>query len=156
MYVKLHKLSLIRNLMKSTELLLLLLLQPMQSSISVSNSIISTSEPNSHTIGISFVLALNYYEQLTCGTHNLFILFQVAQNFDAKVVIPFLWNSMLHGIPDVLVYDLSASTNYYPFHTVYNMHRLNKTFYSISGTYFVTFTEMIKTAPRDIVVIDTQ
>ena len=130
--------------------------QPMQSSINVSNSTISTSEPNSHTIGISFVLALNYYEQLTCGTRNLFILFQVAQNFDAKVVIPFLWNSVLHGIPDDLVYDLSASTKYYPFHIVYNIHRLNKTFHSTSGTYFVTFTEMIKTAPRGIVVIDTQ
>ena len=84
------------------------------------------------------------------------MLFQVAQNFDAKVVIPFLWTSLLHSIPDDLVYNPMASTNYYPFSTVYDIHKLNKTFHSASGTYFVTFKEMVKTAPRGIVVIDTQ
>ena len=127
--------------------------QTIQSSISVSNSTISASELNNCG---SFVLALKYYEQLTCGTRNLFMLFQLAQNFDAKVVIPFLWTSSLHGIPNDLIYDPTTSTNYYPFSTVYNMHKLNKTFHSASGTYFVTFKVMIKTAPRGIVIIDTQ
>ena len=99
--------------------------QTIQSSISVSNSTISASELNNCG---SFVLALNYYEQLTCGTRNLFMLFQVVQNFDAKVVIPFLWTSSLRGIPNDLIYDPTTSTNYYPFSTVYNMHKLNISF----------------------------
>ena len=124
-----------------------------QPSITVSNKTSSTSKLNNLS---SFVLALNYYEQLTCGTRNLFMLFQVAQNFDAKVVIPFLYTSLLYGIPNDHIYGPMVSTNYYPLSIVYDMHKLNKSFHSATGTYFVTFKEMIKTAPRAIVVIDTQ
>ena len=60
-------------------------LKKFQSGISNSNF------SNAEVKGASFVLVLNYYEQLTCATRNLFIyyiLFKVAQNFDAKVIIP--------------------------------------------------------------------
>ena len=104
----------------------------------------------------SFVLALNYYEQLTCATRNLFALFMIAQNFDARVVIPFLWGSLFHGIPNDMIYDSTVKTHYYPLDTVYNIHKLNDSFHSVSGAYFVTFKDLIKTAPRDVVMIDTR
>ena len=123
---------------------------------SISNSSFKTGELSRHVKGTSFVLALSYYEQLTCATRNLFTLFKVAQNFDARVVIPFLWDSLFHGIPHDVVYDPTVNTHYYFLDTVYNMHKLNETFHSLSGTYFATFKELIKTAPRGTVVVDTQ
>ena len=109
-----------------------------------------------HAKNSSFVLALNYYEQLTCATHNLFALFMVAQNLDARVVMPFLWGSLFHGIPNSMIYDPTIKTRYYPLDTVYNMYKLNESFHSVSGTYFVTFKDLIKSAPRDVVMIDTR
>ena len=84
------------------------------------------------------------------------MLFKVAQNFNAKVIIPFLWDSLFDSIPNDMVYDPTANTHYYLLDTVYNMHKLNETFHSLSGAYFATFKELIETGPRGIVVIDTQ
>ena len=123
---------------------------------SISNSNFKTAELSHSVKGTSFVLALNYYEQLTCATRNLFTLFKVAQNFDARVVIPFLRGSLFDSIPSDVVYDLTVNTHYYLLDTVYNMHKLNETFYSLSGAYFATFKELIETAPRGIVVVDMQ
>ena len=131
---------------------------------SISNSNFSTIQPGisnsnfgtAEVKGTSFVLALNYYEQLTCATRNLFMLFKVAQNFDAKVIIPFLWGSLFDSIPNDVVYDPKVNTHYYQLDTVYNMYKLNETFYSLSGAYFATFKELIETGPRDVVVVDTQ
>ncbi|XP_065910451.1 uncharacterized protein [Dysidea avara] len=105
---------------------------------------------HSNTSG-SFVLALEYYEQLTCATRNLLQLCNIAQNLKARVVTPFLLRSLLNGIPDFN----STRRHYYPLNTVYDVPKLNETFHTITGTHLVTFNQFIQHAPRDVVLVDT-
>ncbi|XP_065911425.1 uncharacterized protein [Dysidea avara] len=101
----------------------------------------------------SFLLALNYFEQLTCATRNFLSFGYVAQNLGAKVVIPYLVHSRLYSIPDLLP-GREIPGLFYPLNTVYDIKKLNETFYSLSKAYLVHFKDFILHAPRDIVLID--
>jgi len=101
----------------------------------------------------SFLLALNYFEQLTCATRNLLSIGYVAQNLEAKVVVPYLVHSRLYSIPDLLP-SKEIPGLFYPLSTVYDINKLNETFYSLSKAYLVHFKDFILQAPREIVLID--
>ena len=101
----------------------------------------------------SFFIALNYFEQLTCATRNLFSAGNVAQNFKAKVVIPFLLHSRLYGVPDLIPVKEIPDT-YFDLSTIYDIEKLNNTFNKITGTYLANFEEFIYHAPREIAVLD--
>ena len=113
-------------------------------SLQVSNKSYSTD---------SFFIALNYFEQLTCATRNLFSAGGVAENFGAKVVLPFLLHSRLYGIPD-LIPDKVIPDKYFDLNTIYDIEKLNKTFNKFTGTHLVDFEEFIYHAPREIVILD--
>ncbi|XP_065911535.1 uncharacterized protein [Dysidea avara] len=118
--------------------------------IQVVNLNLKDDTHHSNTSG-SFVLALDYYERLTCATQNLLQLCSVAQNLNARVVMPFLLRSLLNGIPDFN----STRRHYYPLSTIYDVPKLNETFHSMTGTHLVTFDQFIQHAPRDIILVDT-
>ena len=101
----------------------------------------------------SFFIALSYFEQLTCATRNLFSAGGVAENFGAKVVIPFLLYSRMYGIPDLIPLK-EIPDKYLDLNTIYNIEKLNKTFNKITGTYLVDFEEFIYHAPREIAMLD--
>ena len=101
----------------------------------------------------SFFIALSYFEQLTCATRNLFSAGNVAQNFKAKVVVPFLLHSRLYGIPDLIPTKVIPD-KYFDLSTIYNIEKLNNTFNKITGTYLANFEEFIYHAPREIAVLD--
>ena len=101
----------------------------------------------------SYFIALNYFEQLTCATRNLFSAGGVAENFGAKVVLPFLLHSRLYGIPDLIPAKVIPD-NYFDLNTVYDIEKLNKTFNKFTGTHLVNFEEFIYHAPREIVILD--
>ena len=101
----------------------------------------------------SFFIALSYFEQLTCGTRNLFSAGHVAENFGAKVVMPFLLHSRLYGIPD-LIPTKTIPDEYFDLSTIYDIQKLNDTFNGITGTYLVKFEEFIHRAPREIMILD--
>ena len=101
----------------------------------------------------SFFIALSYFEQLTCATRNLFSAGNVAQNFEAKVVVPFLLHSRLYGIPDLIPVK-EIPDKYFDLSTIYDIEKLNNTFNKITGTYLAKFEEFIYHAPREITVLD--
>ena len=101
----------------------------------------------------SFFIALSYFEQLTCGTRNLFSAGYVAENFGAKVVLPFLLHSRLYGIPDLIPSKVMPG-KYFDLSTIYDIKKLNDTFNKITGTYLVKFEEFIYHAPREIMILD--
>ena len=121
-----------------------------EGTIRVSNLNLKDDTRHSSTLE-SFILALDYYEQLTCATHNLFLLCNVAQNLNAQLVTPFLLRSLLHGIPDFT----KTWRHYYPLSTVYDVNKLSEAFHSVTGTHLVAFDQFIQHAPRDVVLIDT-
>lgn len=103
--------------------------------------------------GSSYFISLSYFEQLTCGTRNLLSTGNVAQNLEAKVVLPFLLRSRLYGIPD-LISSKEVPDIFLPLHTVYDIVRLNETFHSLSNTYLVDYEDFLYNAPREIVMVD--
>ena len=122
----------------------------------ISNIITKLTRPqdsNKSYSNDSFFIALNYFEQLTCATHNLFSAGDVAENFGAKVVLPFLLRSRLYGIPDVIPAKVIPD-KYFDLNTIYDIGKLNKSFNKHTGTHLVHFEEFIYRAPREIVMLD--
>lgn len=65
------------------------------------NTMISDVSPDgqcSDCINNRFILGLNYWEQLTMATFNLFQLVCLADSWNASVVQPFTLNSRLYGL----------------------------------------------------------
>jgi len=101
----------------------------------------------------NFLVVLNYYEQLTCATRNLLMAGYVAQNLDAKLVIPFLLHSRLYGIPELItVHEIPGE--FLPLETIFDIDKLNETMHTNSGSYLVNFENFIRFAPREIAIVD--
>ena len=122
-------------------------LQQFQGIILNSTTVISQSNES------SFFMSLSYHEQLTCATHNLLSVGNIAQNLGAKIVTPFLLRSRLYGIPD-LISDKEVPDIFYPLHTVYDINQLNVTLNHLSNTYLVDFENFLYNAPREIMMFD--
>ena len=123
--------------------------------INVSNNLqsnISTAKVKDNKQSF-FLLALNYFEQLTCATRNFLSFGFIAQNLGAKVVLPYLVHSRMYSIPDLLP-SKEIPGLFYPLNTIYDIGKLNETFYSFSKTHLAHFKDFILHAPREIVLVD--
>lgn len=110
-----------------------------------------------------YVLALNYWEQLTMATRSLCRLGQFAKGWEARTVIPFTLNSELWGLPSNLRFQENGITSptydHYgilkPLDSLYNMTLFNADLLCIRNQVppFATIEDFILHGNRSITLI---
>jgi hypothetical protein len=109
-----------------------------------------------------FVLALNYWEQLTMATASLYDLVEFAKEWNARTVEPFTLLAEFWGLPSTvnfptfpsmpLIYSRKNTNN---LDTIFNMSVLNSDILCGKFNYppLASFDEFINSAHRDIIIL---
>ena len=107
-----------------------------------------------HRKPLRFVLALNYWEQLTMATCNFAHLLCLAGRWKAEAVLPFTFNSRLYGLPNFKPDDnINASRLGQSLDTVYDIDKLGEVFARHGLPQPVRFQQFIEEAAREVVLL---
>ena len=101
-----------------------------------------------------FVLGLNFWEQLTMATNNLFKLACLAAEWRSRAVLPFTYNSRLYGLPGFKPDDnFNVSERAVNLDIIYDRDDLDRLTESIGLPAMAEFREFLTTSMRGLTVV---